>query len=996
MTDETKAGEGEHKTLTLKRSAGRLEIKKPVGSGQVRQSFSHGRSRAVAVEVRKKRSFGRADLPGTESPAPPPAAPPAPRAPAPGATPAAARPAPAVAPAAPRPVTPPPPAPPAPAAAPAPAPAAPPPVASAVAPAAAPAATPPAAKPAAPSVPSPAAPRPAPASAAPRPAQGAAAAPRPAPGGQPRPAPGGQARPALGGARSTTGAPGSPKTGVVLRTLTDEEKAARARAVGDAIRVERLARERAEEEAARRAVEERRLAAERAEAERRAQDEAKRRAEEETARRRAEEEAARRLAPSPAEAAAAASAGGAAAPAARPGAAPAAPVPVVEDEEEAGRARRKGDVRPKAPVVRRDRDAARRAGARLTVVQALHAEEGTERARSVAAFRRQRERERRHALGLEGEEKLAVVREVVVPETITVQELASRMAVRAADVVKTLFNLGSPATVTQTIDADTAELVVGEFGHKIKRVSESDVEIGLKGRVDEAETLEARPPVVTIMGHVDHGKTSLLDALRETAVAAGEAGGITQHIGAYQVVAPSGRKITFIDTPGHEAFTQMRARGARVTDIVVLVVAADDGVMPQTVEAINHAKAAAVPLIVAINKIDKPDARPERVRTELLSHGIVTEEHGGDVLSVEVSAIKKTNLDRLEEAILLQAELLELKANPNRDAEGVVLEAKIDRGRGVVATLLVQRGTLHIGDIVVAGAEWGRVRALVDDKGRNLAKATPAMPVEVLGLQNVPVAGDEFVVVENERRAREVTEFRAGRARAQRAAQVGRATVEQMFSTMGSSEQKRELPVVVKADVHGSVEAISAALDKLSTAEVAVRVLHSGVGGITESDVTLAQASKALIVGFNVRASQQARELARRDGVDIRYYAVIYDIVDDARSALEGLLKPTLRERFLGNAQVLQVFEISKVGRVAGCRVTEGTVKRGARVRLIRDNVVIHDGTLKTLKRFKEEVREVKEGFECGMAFENYQDLREGDVLEFYEMEEVARTLAGA
>ncbi|MGD9538977.1 MAG: translation initiation factor IF-2 [Alphaproteobacteria bacterium] len=886
MTDENKATDGEPKTLTLKRSTGRLELKKTVETGQVRQSFSHGRSRAVAVEVRKKRSFSRGEA-GADGEA-----------------------------------------------------------------AAAPAS-------------------------APRRAGDAGAA--------------GERH---GQAASKAG------SGVVLRTLTEEEKAARARAVDDAVRAERVARERAEEEAARRAAEERRLASEHEEAERRAREETRRRLDEAEARRRSEEEAARRLQASdetevaaPASLPAATTEAGAATKRAA-AATPAAPLPPMQPEDdEAGRARRKGEARPKAPVVRRDRDAARRGGARITVVQALHAEDGSERARSVAAFRRQRERERRHSLGLAADEKQAIVREVVVPETITVQELASRMAVRAADVVKTLFNMGSPVTVTQTIDADTAELVVAEFGHKVKRVAESDVEIGLKGEADVDSTLEARPPVVTIMGHVDHGKTSLLDALRETDVAAGEAGGITQHIGAYQVETPSGRHITFIDTPGHAAFTQMRARGAKVTDIVVLVVAADDGVMPQTIEAINHAKAAGVPIIVAINKIDKPDARPERVRNELLSHSIVTEENGGDVLSVEVSATQKINLDKLEEAILLQAEILELKANPNRAAEGVVLEAKVDRGRGVVTTLLVQRGTLRIGDIVVAGAQWGRARALIDDKGKPITEAVPALPVEILGLQDVPEAGDEFVVVENERRAREVTAFRTSRARAQRAAGTGRATLEQMFSTMGSETALQQLPILVKADVHGSAEAIVSALEKLSTDEVAVRVLHSGVGGITESDVTLAQASNALIAGFNVRANQQARELARRDGVDIRYYAVIYDIVDDVRSALEGLLKPAVRERMLGNAQVLQVFEISKVGKVAGCRVTDGVVRRGARVRLIRDNVVIHDGALKTLKRFKEEVREVKEGFECGMAFENYNDLREGDVLEFYELEEVARTL---
>ncbi|MSO74994.1 MAG: translation initiation factor IF-2 [Alphaproteobacteria bacterium] len=898
MTDENKADDSNPKTLTLKRSSGRLEMKKTVETGQVRQSFSHGRSRAVAVEVRKKRSFGPGSAAGEAAPATP-----------------ASTPAPASAPSAPS-------------------------------------------------------------------TRAAAATSREAAPQRSAPAP------------QTAG--GS-KTGVVLRTLSDEEKAARARAVGDAVRAEREARTKAEEDAARRAADERRFASERLEAERRAQEEAHRRKAEDDSRRRAEEEAARRLAPTPGigETPLAPIPGMPVVPS-RPALAvtPGAAVPVlVDDDDEAGRARRKGEVRAKAPVVRRDRDAGRRGSARITVVQALHAEEGIERARSVAAFRRQRERERRLQMDAAAEEKQAIVREVVVPETITVQDLASRMAVRVADVVKSLFNMGSPVTVTQSIDADTAELIVAEFGHKVKRVSESDVEIGLKGKVDDVGTTESRPPVVTIMGHVDHGKTSLLDALRATDVAAGEAGGITQHIGAYQVATPSGKRITFIDTPGHEAFTQMRARGAKVTDIVVLVVAADDGVMPQTVEAINHAKAAGVPMIIAVNKIDKPDAKPERVRNELLAHGIVTEENGGDVLSIEVSATKKLNLERLEEAILLQAEILELKANPNRAAEGAVLEAKIDRGRGVVSTLLVQRGTLHVGDIVVAGAQWGRVRALVDDKGKNVAKAGPAMPIEVLGLQDVPNAGDEFVVVENERRAREVTEFRTSRARAQRAAGFGRATVEQMISSIGTASAQQALPVVVKADVHGSVEAIVSALEKLSTSEVSVRMLHSGVGGITESDVTLAQASKALIVGFNVRANQQARELAKRDGVNIRYYAVIYDIVDDARAALEGMLKPMLRENFLGNAQVLQVFDISKIGKIAGCRVTEGLVKRGARVRLVRDNVVIHDGSLKTLKRFKDEVREVKEGLECGMAFENYHDLREGDVLEFYELEEVARTL---
>ncbi len=494
------------------------------------------------------------------------------------------------------------------------------------------------------------------------------------------------------------------------------------------------------------------------------------------------------------------------------------------------------------------------------------------------------------------------------------------------------------------------------------------------------------------MGHVDHGKTSLLDALRETDVAGGEAGGITQHIGAYRVMLKSGRQITFIDTPGHQAFTAMRARGANITDIVVLVVAADDGIMEQTVEAIRHAKAAEVPIIVAINKIDRPDAKPDRVRQELLQHEIVVEEMGGDVLDVEVSALKKTNLDKLEEAILLQAELLDLKTNPERPAEGVVLEAKLERGRGPVATVLIQRGTLRIGDIFVSGSEWGRVRALVDERGQNLREAGPATPIEVLGLNGLPLAGDDFVVVENEGRAREVTDFRARRRRDAAAATGGRGTLEQMFSQIAAGAAK-ELPVVVKSDVQGSLEAIVGALDKLSTDEVSIRVLHSAVGGINESDVILAKATGAVIVGFNVRANPQARDLAQRDGVELRYYSIIYDVIDDMRNALSGMLAPTLRERFLGNAAIREVFNITRVGKVAGCMVTEGVVRRGAKVRLLRDNIVIHEGSLKTLKRFKDEVREVRDGYECGMAFENYQDIQAGDVIECFEVEEVARAL---
>ncbi|MGC2414143.1 MAG: translation initiation factor IF-2, partial [Stellaceae bacterium] len=629
----------------------------------------------------------------------------------------------------------------------------------------------------------------------------------------------------------------------------------------------------------------------------------------------------------------------------------------------------------------------RRRTGKLTVTRALDDDAG-ERMRSLASVRRARERERQRMLR---EEQPKIVREVVIPETITIQELANRMAERAADVIKSLMRMGVMATINQVIDADTAELIVTEFGHRLRRVAESDVEIGLRGDADEPEMTEPRAPVVTIMGHVDHGKTSLLDALRETDVAAGEAGGITQHIGAYQVTLKGGKQITFIDTPGHQAFTAMRARGANVTDIVVLVVAADDGIMEQTVEAIRHARAANVPVIVAINKMDRPDAKPDRVRQDLLQHELVVEELGGEVLDVEVSALKKTNLDKLEEAILLQAELLDLKGNPNRSAEGVVLEAKLERGRGPVATVLVQRGTLRIGDVFVAGSEWGRVRALVDERQAQ-REAGPSTPIEVLGLNGMPLAGDDFVVVDGEGRAREVTDFRQRRRRDDAAAAGGRGTLEQMFSKIASGTAK-ELPVVVKSDVQGSLEAIVGSLEKLSTDEVAVRVLHSAVGGISESDVILAKATGALIIGFNVRANPQARDLAQRDGVEIRYYAIIYDLIDDVRNALSGMLSPTLREQFLGNAAIREVFNITRVGKVAGCMITEGVVRRGAKVRLLRDNVVIHEGALKTLKRFKDEVREVREGYECGMAFENYENIQQGDVIECFEVEEITRTL---
>jgi translation initiation factor IF-2 len=667
-----------------------------------------------------------------------------------------------------------------------------------------------------------------------------------------------------------------------------------------------------------------------------------------------------------------------------------------EEEEEERKARAKRGVRalpPKAPQPQRSRDGAPRRTGKLTISQALTNEGESMRVRSLAAVRRAREKERRHHMG--DDEQTKVVRDVVLPETITVQELAQRMAERSGDVVKALMRMGVMATITQSIDADTAELVVSEFGHRVRRVAESDVELGLEGEADDAAHLVPRPPVVTVMGHVDHGKTSLLDAMRQTNVVSGEAGGITQHIGAYQVTLEGGQKITFIDTPGHAAFTEMRSRGAHVTDIVVLVVAANDGIMPQTVEAIAHAKAAHVPIIVAINKIDLPDANVTKVRQELLQHELVVEELGGDVLAVEVSAKTRKNLDKLEEAILLQAEVLELRANPDRTAVGTVVEAKLDRGRGSVATVLVQRGTLHVGDVFVTGSEIGKVRALVDDRSNNVDSAGPAMPVEVLGLNGTPSAGDDFIVVDSEARAREIAEFRSRKKRNAAAAITARGTVEQMFSQIQAGERK-ELPIVIKGDVHGSVEAIVGSLIKMNEqqTEVGLRVLHSGVGAINESDITLAKASGGFVAGFNVRANAQARELAKRDGVDIRYYSIIYNILDDVKAMLSGLLAPTVRENFLGNAEIRQIFVVTKAGKVAGCIVTEGVVRRGAKVRLLRDNVVIHEGTLKTLRRFKEEVREVREGFECGMAFENYDNIEVGDVIEAFDVEEVARSIA--
>ncbi len=635
-----------------------------------------------------------------------------------------------------------------------------------------------------------------------------------------------------------------------------------------------------------------------------------------------------------------------------------------------------------------------RRGGRITVTQALSGDYERDRGPSLAAQKRAREKARM-AAQLANEPSKKIVREVVIPEVITVAELANRMAEPGAEVVKTLMKLGVMATVTQSIDADTAELVIDEFGHKVKRVTDADVEIGLEGTDDAEENLLPRPPVVTIMGHVDHGKTSLLDALRETDVVSGEAGGITQHIGAYQVTMSSGDKITFLDTPGHAAFTEMRARGANVTDIVVIVVSATDSVMPQTIEAISHAKAANVPIIIAINKMDLPDADAKRVKTELLQYEVVVEEMGGDVQTVEISALKKMNLDKLEEAILLQAEVLELKANPEREAHGFVVESKLEKGRGSVATVLIQKGTLRIGDIFVIGAEYGKVRALINDHGKNIEHAIPGEPVEVLGLNGSPLAGDILTVVQDESKAREISAYRQRKFKDSKAAMAmkGRTTIDDIILQREMGEQTT-LPVIIKADVHGSIEAIMGSFEKMGqeNADVQVQVLHFGTGGITESDVTLARASKGVIVGFNVRANAQARELAQQDGVDIRYYNVIYDVIDDAKAILTGMLKPTEREEYLGQAEILQVFNITKVGKIAGCKVTLGMVKRGSKVRLLRDDVVILDGgTLKTLKRHQDEVKEVKEGTECGMAFENYDDIKEGDIIECYEIIEEAR-----
>ncbi|MEO1194203.1 MAG: translation initiation factor IF-2 [Pseudomonadota bacterium] len=958
MTKET------DKTQLRLNRPGRLELKKTVEAGQIRQSFSHGRSKTVTVEVKRKRTF----TPGNQaaSDAKPKAAEATPAPAAAAAT--AATEVTAKAPSAP----------------------------AAEAEVVAPAAEAPQAEPAAPvtaKAPDAAA-DPAPAEPASRPA--ASATPAAAPAG--RQATGRQSgrQPARGGEAPRRGGRGKAAS-AAGDSLTAAERQTRVKALELAKKAAEQKRQEAEIEAKRRAAEDERRRVAEEEAKRLAEQEAERHRVEEVARKQleAEEEAKQKARAAEAEAEAPAEAEEEKAESAKPApakeAAPAEEGVESELDELGGRIKRRKRDLPKPATTQRT--APRRRHGKLTISQALDGESEEERQRSLASVRRQREKLKQMMDQQQSSGPGRVVREVRVPETITVQDLANRMAERGGEVVKTLMKLGIMATINQVIDADTAELVVEEFGHKIRRVSAADVELGLKSDTpDEEGDLQPRPPVVTIMGHVDHGKTTLLDALRASDVASGEAGGITQHIGAYQVQLKSGAKITFIDTPGHAAFTAMRARGAKVTDLVVLVVAADDGIMDQTAEAINHARAAEVPIIVAINKMDKPSANPDRVRQELLQHELVVEEMGGDVLNVEVSATKKTGLDKLEEAILLQAELLELTANPDKPAEGIVVESKVEKGRGSVATVLVQSGTLRQGDVFIAGSEWGRVRALLDHHNKQVKEAGPATPVAVLGLQGTPTAGDQLLVVENESRAREVVDFRQQQLREKGLAQQSRGTLEQMLSRIREGEAKT-LPVVIKADVHGSMEAIVGALESLGNDEVQAQILHAAVGPISESDVTLAQATGALIIGFNVRANPQARQQASQDNVDIRYYSIIYEVVDDIRTAMTGLLAPEAREKFLGYAEIRAIFEVSKAGKVAGCMITEGMVKRGAKVRLLRDDVVIHDGTLKTLRRFKDEVKEVNQGYECGMAFENYQDIKEGDRIECYEVEEVARSL---
>ncbi len=789
---------------------------------------------------------------------------------------------------------------------------------------------------------------------------------------------GGSAPPKPSGSVAAGGDPKKRPAGISDAELERRMKALAAAKAAEADEAEKRAAEekaRAEERERRRAEAE---AKEREEQER--AEKAKAKAEEAERKKREAEEAKAREKAAPAEAAAAAVPAPGDAQAPRGGGKPA---PKRRDDDRGGDRR---DARGKG----RD-DGGRRSG-KLTLNQALSGGEGG-RQKSLAAMKRKQERARQKAMG-GAQEREKVTRTVQLPEVIVVSELANRMSERVADVVKSLMTNGIMATQNQSIDADTAELIIEEFGHKVQRVSDADVEDVIDTVEDKDEDLQPRPPVITIMGHVDHGKTSLLDAIRNANVTSGEAGGITQHIGAYQVTTEGGAVLSFLDTPGHAAFTSMRARGAQVTDIVVLVVAADDAVMPQTVEAINHAKAAQVPMIVAINKIDVPAANPDKVRTDLLQHEVIVEKMSGEVQDVEVSAVQGTGLDELLEAIALQAEILELKANPERAASGAVIEAQLDVGRGPVATVLVQNGTLRQGDIFVVGEQWGKVRAMENDKGDRVQEAGPSVPVEVLGLNGTPEAGDVLNVVETEAQAREIAEYRASAAKEKRAAAGAATTLEQLMQRAKEDENVAEMPIVVKADVQGSAEAIVQAMEKIGNEEVRVRVLHSGVGAITESDIGLAEASGAPVFGFNVRANAPARNAANQKGVEIRYYSVIYDLVDDVKSAASGLLSAEVRENFIGYAEIREVFKVSGVGKVAGCLVTEGVARRSAGVRLLRDDVVIHEGTLKTLKRFKDEVAEVISGQECGMAFENYEDIREGDVIEIFEREEVERTLA--
>jgi len=784
------------------------------------------------------------------------------------------------------------------------------------------------------------------------------------------PKPGAAAKPAGAAAAPVASDPAKRPAGI-----SDAELERRMKALA-------LAKARESEEAAQREAEERERAEERDR--RRAEAEAKEREDrerEEKARAKAEEEERKRVKAEEV--------------ARRAAVAPKGDPEVVGDTARAPSAPRKPDrereAREKAAKVKPGRDDEGRRGGKLTLNQALTGGEGG-RQRSMAAMKRKQERARQKAMG-GTQEREKIVRDVQVPEAIIVSELANRMAERVADVVKALMQNGIMATQNQAIDADTAELIVEEFGHRVQRVSDADVEQVIDSVEDKAEDLRPRPPIITVMGHVDHGKTSLLDAIRKTKVVAGEAGGITQHIGAYQVTTDSGHVLTFLDTPGHAAFTSMRARGAQVTDIVILVVAADDAVMPQTVEAINHAKAAKVPMIVAINKCDKPSANPQKVRTDLLNYEVVVEEMGGDVQTVEVSALTGKGLDTLLEAIALQSEILELQANPDRAAQGAVIEAQLDIGRGPVATVLVQHGTLKQGDIFVVGEQWGKVRALVDDKGERVKEAGPSVPVEVLGLNGTPEAGDVLNVVDTEAQAREIATYREKAAKDKRAAAGAATTLDQLMAKHKADQSVSELPIVVKADVQGSSEAIVQAMEKIGNEEVRVRVIHSGVGAITETDIGLAEASGCPVIGFNVRANASARNSANQKGVEIRYYSVIYDLVDDVKKAASGLLSAEVREKFIGYATIKEVFKVSNVGKVAGCLVTEGVARRSAGVRLLRDDVVIHEGTLKTLKRFKDEVAEVISGQECGMAFENYDDIRPGDVIEIFEREEIERTL---